>query len=407
MALEITGLRVLSAESERQAGADVAGLLKIKGTEIQQRYTELMMLAAGPLARAAHAARRWKPAGRATSSTPAHFVAPLAATYFNMRKTTIYGGINEIQRNIVAQTVLGELRPWTSISPTTRSCCATRCASWVEQGLRLRAPPRASPRPAASRAKPGSELADLGLTGLAVPEAHGGMGFGAGRGDGGDGGARPRPGARALRRGRRWSRPTCSAPAARPTAGAWLQRIADGKELVVLAHAGAAVALPARPRRDASAEQGRRRWQLSGTKSVGPGGDAGRRLHRLGARRRRRRRPGRHRACSWSRAASRGVDVRAYPTQDGARAAELVLERRRRHRALLAPATAFAGARTRGRHRHRRALRRGRRRDGQAGRDDGRVHEHAQAVRRARSPPSRRCAIASPTSRCSSSWRAR
>ena len=35
------------------------------------------------------------------------FVAPLAGTYFNMRKTTIYGGSNEVQRNIVAQTVLG------------------------------------------------------------------------------------------------------------------------------------------------------------------------------------------------------------------------------------------------------------------------------------------------------------
>jgi len=33
--------------------------------------------------------------------------APLAANYFNMRKTTIYGGSNEVQRNIVAQTVLG------------------------------------------------------------------------------------------------------------------------------------------------------------------------------------------------------------------------------------------------------------------------------------------------------------
>ena len=37
----------------------------------------------------------------------AAFVAPLAGTYFNMRKTTIYGGSNEVQRNIVAQTVLG------------------------------------------------------------------------------------------------------------------------------------------------------------------------------------------------------------------------------------------------------------------------------------------------------------
>jgi alkylation response protein AidB-like acyl-CoA dehydrogenase len=33
--------------------------------------------------------------------------APLTSTYFNMRKTTIYGGSNEVQRNIVSQTVLG------------------------------------------------------------------------------------------------------------------------------------------------------------------------------------------------------------------------------------------------------------------------------------------------------------
>ena len=47
------------------------------------------------------------------------------------------------------------------------------------QGLHLRAPARASPRPAARRATSMRELAELGLTGLAVPEAHGGMGFGA------------------------------------------------------------------------------------------------------------------------------------------------------------------------------------------------------------------------------------
>jgi alkylation response protein AidB-like acyl-CoA dehydrogenase len=37
----------------------------------------------------------------------ASWLAPLASTYFNYRKTTIYGGSNEVQRNIVAQTVLG------------------------------------------------------------------------------------------------------------------------------------------------------------------------------------------------------------------------------------------------------------------------------------------------------------
>ena len=46
---------------------------------------------------------------RNSASTPAMrpVAAPLAGTYFNYRKTTIYGGSNEVQRNIVAQTVLG------------------------------------------------------------------------------------------------------------------------------------------------------------------------------------------------------------------------------------------------------------------------------------------------------------
>ena len=48
MALEITNLRVLSAEKSGKNSLDIAGLLKIKGSEIQQRYSELMMLAAGP-----------------------------------------------------------------------------------------------------------------------------------------------------------------------------------------------------------------------------------------------------------------------------------------------------------------------------------------------------------------------
>ena len=55
----------------------------------------------------AAAARAAMEAGWQADQDGAAFVAPLAGTYFNMRKTTIYGGSNEVQRNIVAQTVLG------------------------------------------------------------------------------------------------------------------------------------------------------------------------------------------------------------------------------------------------------------------------------------------------------------
>ena len=106
VALEMLVLRVLSAEKSGKNPLDIAGLLKIKGSEIQQRYSELMMQAAGPFSlpfieEAMEAGWQGDFPGGVVDN------APLASTYFNMRKTTIYGGSNEVQRNIVAQTVLG------------------------------------------------------------------------------------------------------------------------------------------------------------------------------------------------------------------------------------------------------------------------------------------------------------
>lgn len=105
VALEMMVLRVLSAEKSGKAALDVAGLLKIRGSEIQQRYTELMMLTAGPMALP-------RPDGSLEPGWKGDFegaevIAPLTGRYFNFRKTSIYGGTNEVQRNIIAQTVLG------------------------------------------------------------------------------------------------------------------------------------------------------------------------------------------------------------------------------------------------------------------------------------------------------------
>ena len=72
--------------------------MKIRGSEIQQRYAELMMLAAGP---SMPRIREAMEAGWQGDFLAANSNAPLAFTYFNMRKTTIYGGSNEVQRNIV------------------------------------------------------------------------------------------------------------------------------------------------------------------------------------------------------------------------------------------------------------------------------------------------------------------
>jgi alkylation response protein AidB-like acyl-CoA dehydrogenase len=98
MALEITNLRVISADAARKAPGPEASLLKIKGTEIQQALSELMMKAVGPYAIPFQTED-------GASVGPA-YAAPLGPTYCNLRKTSIYGGSNEIQKNIVSQSIL-------------------------------------------------------------------------------------------------------------------------------------------------------------------------------------------------------------------------------------------------------------------------------------------------------------
>jgi alkylation response protein AidB-like acyl-CoA dehydrogenase len=98
MALEITNLRFLDQlRGGKPPGAEVS-LLKIKGTEIQQSLSELMMQAAGPFAQA------FRPVDNMDFD---HFTARLAARYCDNRKVTIYAGSNEIQRNIIAKMTLG------------------------------------------------------------------------------------------------------------------------------------------------------------------------------------------------------------------------------------------------------------------------------------------------------------
>ena len=103
MALEMTVLRVLSQAGK--APGPEASVLKVRGTEIQQTLSELMMEAAGPMALPFDAA--YLEGENAHSIAGDDDAAPLAAHYFNARKTTIYGGSNEIQRNIITQMILG------------------------------------------------------------------------------------------------------------------------------------------------------------------------------------------------------------------------------------------------------------------------------------------------------------
>jgi alkylation response protein AidB-like acyl-CoA dehydrogenase len=94
---------VVSAESERRAPGPEASLLKIKGTEIQQAIAELVMQAVGPYA----VPFQRRGAGEGPPHGGPAYAAPAGATYCNVRKTSIYGGSNEIQKNIISGMILG------------------------------------------------------------------------------------------------------------------------------------------------------------------------------------------------------------------------------------------------------------------------------------------------------------
>lgn len=99
LALELTALRVVahSADGEPHPASSV---LKLKGTELQQAVTELVLDLAGPGGLASGAVDE---PGSGLEGWQQH----AAPTYLNMRKASIYGGSNEIQRQIISRTILG------------------------------------------------------------------------------------------------------------------------------------------------------------------------------------------------------------------------------------------------------------------------------------------------------------
>jgi alkylation response protein AidB-like acyl-CoA dehydrogenase len=109
-ALEMTQLRVVAAERTREKGKPdpASSVLKIKGSEIQQMTTELLLDVVGPYALPFVP----EPEGDEAYLSNERPIGPewaasVAPTYFNWRKVSIYGGSNEIQRQIIAKAILG------------------------------------------------------------------------------------------------------------------------------------------------------------------------------------------------------------------------------------------------------------------------------------------------------------
>ncbi len=105
IALDATILRIVAAETSGKPPGAEASLLKIKGSELQQALTELLIEAVGYYGFPYH--REAMEHGWNEPPIGPDYAAPLAPAYFNMRKTTIYGGSNEVQRGILAKFVMG------------------------------------------------------------------------------------------------------------------------------------------------------------------------------------------------------------------------------------------------------------------------------------------------------------
>jgi len=105
MAMATTNLRVVSAAAEGNAPGAESSMLKVKGTVIRQELNDLTRRACGPYAmpfvsEALEAGSNVEPVGP-------DYAAPVSGKYFNNRKLSIYGGSNEVQKQIIAKMKLG------------------------------------------------------------------------------------------------------------------------------------------------------------------------------------------------------------------------------------------------------------------------------------------------------------
>ena len=105
MAMEMTHLRILSAAQGGATPGPEASMLKIKGTQIRQELTDLSRRAVGPFAMP-HLPEYFEEGSNAGPVGP-EYAPALSGKYFNYRKISIYGGSNEIQRNIISKMMLG------------------------------------------------------------------------------------------------------------------------------------------------------------------------------------------------------------------------------------------------------------------------------------------------------------
>jgi hypothetical protein len=104
MALEVTALRLLSPGQRSRVPQVEASMLKVRGTELRQAIYETLLDIAGPHALPFAAESQFLEALDRMPAPPE--LGTLAANALDARKLSLYGGSNEVQRNLIAQAVL-------------------------------------------------------------------------------------------------------------------------------------------------------------------------------------------------------------------------------------------------------------------------------------------------------------
>jgi alkylation response protein AidB-like acyl-CoA dehydrogenase len=103
--LRTTALRVVAAATRGEVPGPESSMLKIRGTEVRQTISALARRAVGAYG------RPYLPdlldGGDAAQAVPGAHAPAVTPAYLNLRKLTIFGGSNEIQRNIISKTTLG------------------------------------------------------------------------------------------------------------------------------------------------------------------------------------------------------------------------------------------------------------------------------------------------------------
>jgi len=175
-ALEAMALAMLERARAGVAPGIEANMLKIKGSELQQRLAELLVDAIGSGA---------LPFGAKSEDRERPWVNRLFKSHFDTRVATIYGGSNEIQRNIIAKSIglgseadlaapapqIGEAGEEGEIRALLRQSLGTVLARYYSFEQRR----AAHESPAGHSTAAWAAYADLGLLALGLPEAHGGL----------------------------------------------------------------------------------------------------------------------------------------------------------------------------------------------------------------------------------------